>query len=69
MARNETAALLPSPLVGHLVGEGGENERSEFETGEGWLQNEESAPHPPSLREGTLSDKGTEERNSAVLFA
>jgi hypothetical protein len=48
-------SFFPSPLVG----EGGENERSEIGPGEGLLRHcRKSTPHPPSLREGTLSHKG-----------
>src|SRR6476659_1504543 len=48
--------LFPSPLVG----EGGSNERSSFETGEGFFPRRQT-PHPPSLREGTFSHKGRRE--------
>jgi hypothetical protein len=41
-----------------IVGEGGSNERSEFESGERGCLQEIKTPHPPSLREGTFSHKG-----------
>src|ERR1700722_11709587 len=54
-------SFLPSPLAG----EGGENKRSALERGEG-LQLRRETPHPPSLREGTLSHKGRGEKSRLV---